>query len=464
MDSDWGISPSILPGEKLTQQRGVSLVEPEALVAESVEAQHRRQNGQHRHATSATARPRGGLAGPPGPLRGACDEHPDSFLTESQSCASRTPVDRDHYQGMRESENSALLAAAASGAAAQARQGLEFGRLDASRARLGALRALRVPSFSARAGYLALGSIFLGVLVTVLLSTSGTGVFVPRAKALFPAWEGGPLHALGVVPGLSASALEIGDSLLLIAMTAAYAIVVLAGRSLSMRAIAIWIVAISAVLLLGPPLQLTDLFNYLGYARLGALHHLDPYTHVIDAETWDPVYALTSWHNLSSPYGPLFTAITYPLAFLSLPARVLDAQDSDRRRLACVPLARRSLREAARAGPAARGAVRRRQPAVHLLRGRRLPQRLLHARALDGRHHAAARTSRPGRGSGTDARGCDQGDGDHAAPFPADRGAAASSPPARPPGPRPRRDPARGPQRLAVRLQHPQPRRIRVAW
>ena len=86
-----------------------------------------------------------------------------------------------------------------------------------------------------------------------------------------------------------------------------------------MKAIAIWIVAIHVVLLMAPPLQLTDLFNYLGYARLGAVHHLNPYTHGIGAEVHDPVFRFSTWHNLHSPYGPLFTAFTYPVALLPIP-------------------------------------------------------------------------------------------------------------------------------------------------
>jgi hypothetical protein len=34
---------------------------------------------------------------------------------------------------------------------------------------------------------------------------------------------------------------------------------------------------------------------------------------------FDPVYRFTSWHSLRSPYGQLFSALTYPLAFVSLP-------------------------------------------------------------------------------------------------------------------------------------------------
>jgi uncharacterized membrane protein len=71
-------------------------------------------------------------------------------------------------------------------------------------------------------------------------------------------------------------------------------------------------------MLMSPPLQLTDLFNYLGYARLGALHHMNPYTHVIASASHDPVYRLSTWHSLHSPYGELFTALSYPLAFLPL--------------------------------------------------------------------------------------------------------------------------------------------------
>ena len=90
-------------------------------------------------------------------------------------------------------------------------------------------------------------------------------------------------------------------------------------RSLTLRTIVIAVVVLNLILLLSPPMQLTDLFNYLGYARLGALHHLNPYTHVIRQELFDPVFGFSSWHNLRSPYGPLFIALTYPLALVSLP-------------------------------------------------------------------------------------------------------------------------------------------------
>jgi alpha-1,6-mannosyltransferase len=73
------------------------------------------------------------------------------------------------------------------------------------------------------------------------------------------------------------------------------------------------------LLLLGPPFQLTDMGNYLGYARLGGLHGLNPYTHVIGQEMHDPIFHFATWLNLHSPYGELFTALSYPLAHVSIP-------------------------------------------------------------------------------------------------------------------------------------------------
>ncbi|TML25537.1 MAG: DUF2029 domain-containing protein, partial [Actinobacteria bacterium] len=75
-----------------------------------------------------------------------------------------------------------------------------------------------------------------------------------------------------------------------------------------------------AVFLLAPPQLYTDALTYLDYARLGALHGLNPYAHFPAAVPTDPTYAFSSWHHLVSPYGPAFTLLTYPLAGLGVPA------------------------------------------------------------------------------------------------------------------------------------------------
>ncbi len=170
-----------------------------------------------------------------------------------------------------------------------------------------------------RAGRIALASITLGALVMVLFSTHGPTTLVPRASQIFAPWEAGPLYHL--IPGFSVSARATNYALtgLIVILLVSYLVALGALRNLSMRVIAGCIVAVHVILLLGPPFQLTDMGNYLGYARLGGLHGLNPYTHVIGQEMHDPIFHFATWLNLHSPYGELFTALSYPLAFVSIP-------------------------------------------------------------------------------------------------------------------------------------------------
>jgi hypothetical protein len=172
---------------------------------------------------------------------------------------------------------------------------------------------------SRRAAWLGLGVLFAGTLAVVIYATAGPSILVSKSNVSFPGWLAGPLHGLfGPLPH-HVRLLNDGFSILLAAMTVAYLVTLAAARSLSMRVIWVFVIAAALVLVLSPPLQYTDLFNYLGYARLGALHHLNPYTHVIGAEQFDPVARFATWGNWRSPYGTLFTALTYPLALMPLP-------------------------------------------------------------------------------------------------------------------------------------------------
>jgi hypothetical protein len=167
---------------------------------------------------------------------------------------------------------------------------------------------------------IALTTLILGAFAVVAVAAADPSVLVPRSTQTFPDWESGPLHRLFGRVIANPRTLGLAFSGVMAAMLVAYGIVLSATRVLSMRTIVLCIVALHLVLLMSPPLQLTDLFNYLGYARLGAVHHLDPYTHVIKQELHDPVFRFSSWHGLSSPYGPLFTELTYVVAFLPLAA------------------------------------------------------------------------------------------------------------------------------------------------
>jgi len=174
--------------------------------------------------------------------------------------------------------------------------------------------------FGSMHGQIALGTLLAASAAVVLFAASGPSVLVPGSTISFPNWEAGPLHGLIGRPITNPTVIGLGWSALLLAMLAAWGVVLASARSLSMRTIAACVLALHLILLLSPPLQLNDVFNYLGYARLGALHHINPYRGVIASERHDPVFQFTSWHNLPSPYGQLFTALTYPLAFLPLSA------------------------------------------------------------------------------------------------------------------------------------------------
>jgi alpha-1,6-mannosyltransferase len=189
------------------------------------------------------------------------------------------------------------------------------------------LSALRRPSwlrwpeaeFGPRAGRIALASITLGALAMVLFATHGPTILVPRSSQIFASWEAGPLYHL--IPGFSVSARATNYALsgLILIMLGSYITALAALRTLSMRMIVACIVAVHVILVLAPPFQLTDMGNYLGYARLGGLHGLNPYTHVIGQEMHDPIFHFATWLNLHSPYGELFTALSYPLAFVPVP-------------------------------------------------------------------------------------------------------------------------------------------------
>jgi alpha-1,6-mannosyltransferase len=69
-----------------------------------------------------------------------------------------------------------------------------------------------------------------------------------------------------------------------------------------------------------PPLLSHDVYSYVDYARLGAIHGLDPYVHPPAAAAADPAFSHVTWPHTTSAYGPLFTLATYPLAWLPVSA------------------------------------------------------------------------------------------------------------------------------------------------
>jgi alpha-1,6-mannosyltransferase len=71
-----------------------------------------------------------------------------------------------------------------------------------------------------------------------------------------------------------------------------------------------------------PVLLSHDVYSYVDYARLGAVHGLNPYIHSPSAAPTDPAFAQVAWPDTTSAYGPLFTLVTYPLAWLPVDVAV----------------------------------------------------------------------------------------------------------------------------------------------
>jgi hypothetical protein len=84
------------------------------------------------------------------------------------------------------------------------------------------------------------------------------------------------------------------------------------GRRIVWGAIMLLVTAFAAA----PVLLSHDVYSYVDYARLGVRHGLDPYVHPPEAVPTDPAYADVTWTEATSAYGPLFTLLTYPLAWL----------------------------------------------------------------------------------------------------------------------------------------------------
>jgi hypothetical protein len=156
----------------------------------------------------------------------------------------------------------------------------------------------------------------LGVLSTALLLSADAAAkpseYVPARVGGWPDWLAGPLQGLGA--GLTRD----GFQTLMLIMCASYVLVLVAARAVSGRSLAGAIVLAHVILALGPPLISQDVFGYLAFARMGALHGLDPYTHIAAEASTDPVFRFIGWPFKHSPYGPLYTLLSYATAPLGV--------------------------------------------------------------------------------------------------------------------------------------------------
>jgi hypothetical protein len=195
--------------------------------------------------------------------------------------------------------------------------------------RAGHARRLRPPARAAAgadarlwAGAVALAAIVLLSALVVLMAAEGPSGLAPTSHTdYFPAWMAGPLG--GLLPGLTSSgtALRYLFTAAIVAMFVGYLVLLRNVSALPARWVVAAIAGVHAIFFLAPPMALTDVFNYINYGRMEVLHNLNPYTTIpiVEPHT-DPAFVLSNWHELLSPYGPLFTLITFAVVPLGVAA------------------------------------------------------------------------------------------------------------------------------------------------
>ena len=170
----------------------------------------------------------------------------------------------------------------------------------------------------ARAGMLGLAGLIVTGLV-ISIAAAGTSALLPESVRPVPSWLAGPFGSTGLDLGSG------GLIAVLLMMLGSYVLAVFAADRLSPTAVLMTIAALHAVVLLAPPLLSTDVFSYQAYARMGAVYGTNPYLFGPHAIALDPLFPFigAKWSYLPTDYGPLFTALSYVLAPLSIAASAL---------------------------------------------------------------------------------------------------------------------------------------------
>ena len=168
----------------------------------------------------------------------------------------------------------------------------------------------------------ALVAILACALLEVLAAADRPSILAATTTPhFFPHWMAGPLGGLWPSLTRSTKALRYLFSGAIAVMYVSY----LVGLKYVPRLSARWaigaVIGVHLIMFSAPPLALTDIFNYINYGRMEIVHHLNPYTTVPVLEPHsDASYALSNWHQLLSPYGPVFTLMTFAVVPLGVAA------------------------------------------------------------------------------------------------------------------------------------------------
>ena len=176
---------------------------------------------------------------------------------------------------------------------------------------------------SRRLGVVALTGV-LASAVVMTVAAAGTSLLLPET-ASYPQSVPGGQGLAGPFGNASMNIRSGGLIAAMLVMFISYVVAVRTADRLSPRAVLGCIAAINAVVLLAPPLLSTDIFSYQFYGKMGAQFGFNPYLAGPHALNLDPLSQLigAKWVSTPTVYGPLFTAISYLLAPLSLAASAL---------------------------------------------------------------------------------------------------------------------------------------------
>ena len=177
-----------------------------------------------------------------------------------------------------------------------------------------------LPRLEARRRALIANTMLGGMLVAGFLMAAGAAAkqYGPTLHLhhQLPDYLRGPLHGLD----LSLSGTEFGVAFIVLGLC--YLGVLAFADSIRVRVGIGAIVLLHLIFVVAPPLLSSDLFNYVGYARLDAVHGLNPYVHPLSAVPTDPSYIYVGWPLNTTAYGPLFTLGTLPLGWMSFVAGI----------------------------------------------------------------------------------------------------------------------------------------------
>jgi Glycosyltransferase family 87 len=164
---------------------------------------------------------------------------------------------------------------------------------------------------------------FAGLLLTgalIALSAARTALLLPASMRPIPyASLAGAFGQGGIDLGLG------GLIAVMILMFVAYAAMVRGVNQLTARPVLIGIACLNLLVLLAPTLLSTDVFSYMAYGRIGAVYGSNPYVYGPSSFLLDPLYPYigSQWVNTPTAYGPLFTAISYLFAHLTIATNVI---------------------------------------------------------------------------------------------------------------------------------------------